>query len=88
MRFQKTYTFRVYRANCLNCGAFLLEHEAMQDISLCCPECRGVNVFRNSTEPVEYLAPRPSQEFVLGNRTCTDKQTVIAESPLAQSASY
>jgi phage FluMu protein Com len=48
----------VFVARCLECGTFLMEHGAVQDISLTCDVCRGVNIFCNSTEPVEYRPPR------------------------------
>jgi len=49
-------TLRFYWPDCKGgCGVRLLETCSPQDIFIYCPECRGVNVYRNSMEPVEFL---------------------------------
>ena len=49
-------SLRFYWPECRGgCGVRLLETCVPQNIFIYCPECLGVNVYRNSTEPVEFL---------------------------------
>lgn len=47
---------RFYWPDCKGgCGRPILETCAPLDIITYCPECQGMNIFRDSTEPAEFL---------------------------------
>jgi phage FluMu protein Com len=72
--------WKVWDARCLQCSAFLIETPGPLCMPLTCPDCLGVNIFRDSTTPVEYLfPPQTRQEAASTNRTDIGRKTAIGE---------
>src|SRR4051812_2822217 len=72
--------WQVWDARCLKCSAFLIETPGPLCLSLTCPDCQGLNIFRDSTKPVEYLvSPQIPQEAVFSNRINIEQRIVVDE---------
>ena len=64
-----------YWPECKSCGRILIETCAPISLVMGCPDCRGVNIFRNSTEAVEYLSPSDLLDVAqLDRRTNSEKE--------------
>jgi len=67
-------TFRFYWPDCKgDCGRPIGDIFGATDVMTYCPECRGVNVFRNSTEPVVFLPLLDCRDAALLGH-CTDSE--------------